>query len=110
MSFDLDIETYDVDGNKIVHEVVCGHSYNLAPMWRLALPFLNSTSDLHGFTCKELQPNLTAGLVSIHENYAAYEALNPANGWGDVEGFVEIYTRFTRMAFKYPSGKVVWNG
>lgn len=110
MSFDLDIATTDIDGNRVVHEVVCGHTYNLAPMWYKALPFLTSTKDLDGMLCRDLHLLLTAGLVDIWENHAEYKALNPENGWGDFEGFVEIFARFTRMTLQYPSGKVEWSG
>jgi hypothetical protein len=109
MSFDLDIETQDVDGNTVVHEVVCGHTYNLVPMWRMALRF-ESSSDLNGRICRELVPSLDQGLLHILNNEQDYLALNPENGWGDFEGFFEIFVRFARMCHRYPSGIVRWNG
>lgn len=110
MSFSLDIVTHDVDNNSVTHEVVCDQTYNLAPMWLKALPFLLCTADLGGRNCRDLLPNLRAGLLHIIENEDDYRKLNPANGWGDFDGFFEIYLRFVRMAHQYPSGKVVWDG
>ena len=110
MSFDLDIETKDVDGNIVVHEVVCGHTYNLSPMWHKALPFLYGTRSLEGLNCRELLPRLEAGLYLIMTDFEGFRELNPPTGWGDFEGFLEIYTRFTVMCGKYPSGTVRWSG
>lgn len=110
MSFDLDIVTLDVDGNSVVHEVVCGHTYNLTPMWYKALPFLSSTRDLHGRTCASLYPDLTYGLHHIIDHTEEYRALNPDNGWGDFPGFFEIFVRFREMCGLYPSGSVEWSG
>jgi hypothetical protein len=110
MSFGLDIVTHDVDGNEHWIEVVDGHTYNLSPMWRKALPFLESTSDLDGRTCAGLLNDLDAGLLDATKNSDAYRALNPDNGWGDYEGFYEIFTKFVRLCNQYPSGVVRWNG
>lgn len=110
LSFDLDIVTKDVDGNEIVHEVVSGHTYNLSPMWHLALPFLEGTRSLHARNCGALVPLLEEGLVDIAIREDAYRALNPENGWGDFEGFRGIYTRLTEMCRKYPSGWISWAG
>lgn len=110
MSFDLDIITTDVDGNTIVHEVVCGHTYNLAPMWRKALPALNTTRDLDGRRCSDLLPELTAGLHDMIAKTQEYRELEPSNNWGDYPGFFEIFVRFREMCALYPSGVVEWSG
>lgn len=110
MSFGLDILTTDVDGNEHWIDVVDGHTYNLTPMWCKALPFIYSTMDLDGRSCSSLIPELDAGLLDATKNAAAYEALNPANGWGDYEGFYRIFAKFVRLCNQYPSGVVRWNG
>lgn len=109
MSFGLDIEK--LDGEWI--EVVDGHTYNLAPMWRKALPHViqgGSTSALSGWTCSTLQPHLDKGLLDVVKNRDQYEELNPESGWGDYEGFFEIYSRFVHLCSKHPTGITHWNG
>lgn len=110
MSFGLDIVTRDIDGNEHWIEVVDGHTYNLAPMWRKALPFINSTRDLDGRKCGDILPELDSGLLDAVRNSAEYRELNPSNGWGDYEGFWEIFTKFVSLCHKYPSGVIRWNG
>lgn len=113
MSFGLDIITHDADGNELVVEVVDGHTYNLAPMWRKALPDVlgdGSTSKLDGWNCGNLLSHLRAGVVDAVEHDDEYRALDPENGWGDFNGFVEIFSRFWRLCAKHPSGTVRWNG
>jgi len=110
MSFGLDIVTEDVDGNEHWVEVVCGHTYNLSPMWRKALPFIESTRDLDGKKCADILTALDVGLLDATKNANAYRALNPDNGWGDYEGFYQIFTKFVSLCNQYPSGVVRWNG
>ena len=110
MSFGLDIVTKDIDGNEHWIEVVDGHTYNLAPMWCKALPFLDSSSDLDRRRCEDILDALDAGLLDATKNASAYRELNPANGWGDYEGFYRIFVRFVQLCNQHPSGIVRWNG
>lgn len=113
MSFGLDIVTLDQDGNEHWIEVVDGHTYNLSPMWSKALPGLigdGSTSALEGLRCLDILAALETGLLDTYRNADEYIKLNPANDWGDFDGFCEVYSKFVRLAHKYPSGIVRWNG
>jgi hypothetical protein len=111
MSFGLDIVTIDRDGNEHWVEVVCGHTYNLTPMWAEALPTLmESSRDLDGRKCADLLEALDAGLLDAVKNASKYRKLNPSNGWGDYEGFLEIFIKFVGLCNQYPSGIVRWNG
>jgi len=109
MSFGLDVRVDHPDGYSSMFEVVDGHTYNLAPMWCKALG-INSTSDLGGMKCADLSEGLKTALVDIARNRREYEALNPANGWGDYDGFREIFTRFAFTVWEHPTGVVEWNG
>ena len=113
MSFGLDIviDAHTEDEEWV--EVVDGHTYNLAPMWKKALPRLlasGSTSDLNGKPCEDVLPHLLEGLQDAVLNEPDYRALEPSNGWGDYEGFLLIYRRFTRLCHENPRGVIVWNG
>ena len=113
MSFGLDIVTLDQDGNEHWIEVVDGHTYNLSPMWRKALPRLlaeGSTSALEGLRCRDILQDLEAGLLDAVRKADEYIELNPVNGWGDYDGFFEVFAKFVRLAWTYPSGIVRWNG
>jgi hypothetical protein len=109
MSWGVDIEIDHADGYKTLIEVVDGHTYNLTPMWRKAGIF-EVSRDIDGRNAGQLAPILTAGLIDALRNRKAYEELNPSNGWGDYEGFIEILTLFTRLAWEHPTGTLKWNG
>ena len=109
MSFGLDIETPSSEWI----EVVDGHTYNLSPMWRKALPHVlgdGSTKELHGWACGALQPHLDKGLLDAVKNRREYESLSPENGWGDYAGFLSIYILFVQLCAEHPTGVVHWNG
>jgi hypothetical protein len=109
MSWGVDIQIDHADGYTTVIEVVDGHTYNLTPMWRKAGVF-DTSRDLDGRSAGMLAPVLSAALIDAVRNRSAYEELNPANGWGDYDGFLEILTRFTQLAWEHPTGKLRWNG
>lgn len=98
---------YDCGHGEVVH-VVDGHTYNLSPMWRKA--GIDPSRDMDGLNAGRLAPILTAGLIDALRHRAEYEALSPANGWGDYEGFVEILTRFCQLAWEHPTGTIRWSG
>ena len=111
MSWGVDIEVDHEDGYTTIIEVVSGHTYNLTPMWRKAgLADERGTRALDGRSAATIAPMALAGLVDAWINEAAYRELDPANGWGDYEGFTEILTRLTRLCHKHPRGTLRWNG
>lgn len=113
MSWGVDITVDHQDGYTTTVEVVSGHTYNLTPMWRKALPSLlinGTTRDLHGLKCSDIAAALSLGLLDAERNRATYEDLNPPNGWGDYEGFAEILGRLAHLAHQHPRGVLRWNG
>lgn len=109
MSWGVDLEIDHGDGYTTSVEVVDGHTYNLTPMWRLA-GTCQTTSDFDGQSAGRLAPILTAGLVDALRFPERYKALDPDNGWGDYNGFLEILTRFTTLCWQHPTATVRWNG
>lgn len=63
------------------------YTYNCGLMFRTALGG-NGINDLDGKLAGEMIPRLRAAVDHmVHtENRAAYEAMNPSNGWGSHEG------------------------
>lgn len=110
MSWGVDIAITHDDGYVTVIEVVDGHTYNLTPMWRKAKIVHQGTRELDGQNAGTLAPRLLKGLVDAWVDAAAYRELDPPNGWGDYDGFVEILTRFTRLCYQHPKGVLRWNG
>lgn len=110
MSWGVDIEVRHPDGYVSTFEVVDGHTYNLTPMWRLAGIVSDGTRELDGRRCVDMEPVLSAGLADAWRRPSAYRELDPPNGWGDYDGFLEILTRLTRMCHEHPTGVLRWNG
>jgi hypothetical protein len=109
MSFGLDIYVDHPDGYTSGFEVVSGHTYNLAPMWKRAL-HIDTTRDLDGKACAEVKPLILPAIADILEHEDDYRKMEPDNGWGDFDGFWEIFTRFARMVYQHPTGRIEWNG
>ncbi len=112
MSWGVDIVVDHADGYSTTVEVVDGHTYNLTPMWRKAgLATDNEgTRALDGKTTAHIAPLALQGLIDAWRNEAEYRELDPPNGWGDYDGFLEILTRLTRLCHQHPTGVLRWNG
>lgn len=109
MSWGVDIEIDHADGYTTSVEVVDGHTYNLTAMWAKAGVF-DRSSDLQGRNAGQLAPILSAAVIHAIRHRVEYEALAPANGWGDYEGFLEILIRFCELTWAHPTGTLRWNG
>jgi hypothetical protein len=106
MSWGIDLN----DSEEGLVEIVDGHTYNLTPMWREAGVFEESSSDLDGMLAADLGVRAAQGLLRAVTQPARFRALNPANGWGDFDGFVQILTRTAIMCAEHPTAIVEWNG
>lgn len=110
MSWSAWIDVDHADGYSSNFEVVSSHTGNLSPMWRRAGVFTDGSRELQGKTTAELAPILLAGLVDAWTHEHDYRALEPDNGWGDFDGFVEILTKFARLCHQHPTGTISWSG
>lgn len=110
MSWGVDIEVDHGDGYATVIEVVDGHTYNLTPMWRRAGVVSEGSRDLDGRNAGEMRGVLAQAVADARANEAAYRELDPPNGWGDYDGFLEILMRLERLCREHPTGTLRWNG
>lgn len=110
MSWNLYIETTDVDGNPLYVEVIESMTTNLTSMWAKALPFLEVSRDFDGKICRDIAGDLKIGLIDILDNKDTYLALEPDNGWGNFEIFFAAYVELARKCLAHPSGKMSWSG
>lgn len=110
MSWGVDIAIDHGDGYTTIVEVVDGHTYNLTPMWRKAGVIEQRTDELDGRLAREVATIATVGLVDAWKDPDGYRELDPPNGWGDYDDFVEILTRLARLCHQHPTGTLRWNG
>ena len=90
MSWSLYLDTPDGE----MRTPIDGHTYNLSAMWRLAGVFENHPiDDLHGERAATIGDRAARGLLRAVTKPSEFKALNPSNGWGDYEGFVQVLTR-----------------
>lgn len=106
MSWGLDIERPDGE----IIEIFDGHTYNLTPMWKLAGVFYGGSPDLQGLRADVLADLAARGLMRAVSKPEDFQALTPANGWGDYAGFVEMLTRTAILCAQNREGMIRWNG
>lgn len=106
MSWGIDVE---LPSGQMV-EIVDGHTYNLTGMWKLAGVIEDGSSDLEGVRADVLADRAARGLMRAVSRPADFKALNPVNGWGDYEGFIEILTRTAIVCAENREGTIRWNG
>jgi hypothetical protein len=110
MSYHVWIER-DLDGHP--HRVAeCGnYTSNVGSMWIRALGLgitLGETIERYP-TTDELAPHLRQAIAAMINDPAAYEELNPSNGWGDYSGALAYLQRIEQACRLHPGARVmVW--
>lgn len=89
---------------------VDGCTYNLTPMFALSGVIDGTTRELDGLYGREIAGKAEAAVVRAVRYPQAFQALNPDNGWGDYDGFLEVLLRLWRSAVQHPSDKATWSG
>ena len=61
----------------------------------------------HGYkTAGQIIEPLRAGLEKLKQDPDKFKALNPANGWGDYDGFVAFVENYLAACVKYPDAVI----
>jgi hypothetical protein len=108
MSYDIWLETDTGNGSKV--EVWDGnYTSNVSPMWRKALTgtsfeFLGA---MHGRRASECSPALRRAVKAMLDDPAPYEAMNPANKWGDATGAREFLESLATACEQHPATRVM---
>jgi hypothetical protein len=84
------------------------YTNNVVPMRKLAGVY-EALYRSDGKRAEEILPQLETGFRAWKQAPEAYEALAPANGWGNAAGALEFLTSFINACRRYPSAVVrVW--
>ena len=82
------------------------YTYNVSRMWYEVFPKANKMVDIDGLTCEASLPVLQHFRDTLKADPERFKALNPPNGWGCYESFVEAIEKLIGAAKKYPN--CVW--
>ncbi|MGH3795966.1 MAG: hypothetical protein ACRDSP_13875 [Pseudonocardiaceae bacterium] len=77
---------------------------NVAPMWREAGADL---AEFDGRAAAEVLPVLRTAIAAMEDDPAVYEAMNPANGWGDYDSCLEFLRELVKDFTAHPKATVV---
>lgn len=103
MSFSIDIEIKDVDGNTHVLPVVEDMYGSYKPMWEKALGE-GAPSTLDGAEARTLTERLDAATRDIILNEQDYRAIEETRGLTSFRAFRDALFALIRVCTKYPSG------
>ena len=87
MSYDVSLIQGDLEKD------LGGYTYNTSPMFFKGAQ--KSLNDLNGMKAKDAYPILLKGFEYMRDHPAEMEALNPDNGWGNYEGFLQFIGSIT---------------
>lgn len=104
MSYDFELMSTFEDGERYtIAGTEMNMTSNLARMWDTA------GCPLYAFDCA---PARALGVVAgqaiqrIHDDRATYEAMNPENGWGNVDSALRFLTHIKDQCAKWPDAIV----
>jgi len=93
---------YDADSDE--ERLETNYTYNVAPMFREAfgLSVDMGIRGLNGMTGVKSEPLLSAALEAMRADPEKYEAMNPANGWGDYHGAMKLLGKLAYWCRLHP--------
>lgn len=105
MSYDISLEA-NLGGAEParVGDLDWNYTYNIQPMTERA--GLKSLHDLNGKKAKDAAAILEFVLNNMDEDAEGYRALNPANGWGDYDGFTAALRELLAAFYAAPEATV----
>ena len=98
MSYDISLSIDTGIGNMSQVED-WNYTSNVAPMWREAGVDLR---ELNGKAATLCAPLLSIAILEMERNPDKYQAMNPANGWGDSDGCLSLLTMIRDACLLHP--------
>lgn len=101
MSYDISLE---INTGKEMRKVVGvgNYTYNCAGMFVEASETGESLSELHGMKCTEAEPIIAKAVENMQKDPQKYKAMEPDNGWGSYNGFLEYVETLLRECRQNP--------
>lgn len=84
--------------------ILDGPTYNLAPMFKKAIP--GGLKALDGMLAEDAAPILLTGINDMLTFPGQFEMLNPENGWGTYQGALYFLQQFQIACRQNPKHKV----
>lgn len=94
----------DTGAGEVVDVLDLSCTSNVSPMWRDALG--QPLYEFDGAPATEAAGPLTAGIERMEADPDRYRAMNPANGWGDAQGALEVLRQLRDGCVAHPKTTV----
>lgn len=108
MSVDLymNFETCKACGHQ-PESININYTYNVSPMWYKIYPDDKGMIYIDGMTGREAYEKLNHARDRLINNKDEFKKLEPANGWGTYEGFIDLLSKAIYFSTEYPD--LVWS-
>lgn len=83
-----------------------GYTYNVSSMWYKIYLYSKCMVDIDGMSGSQASTMLEDAKDKMIDRKDELEKLNPENGWGSYDGFLEFINRVLDASKKYPSA--IW--
>jgi hypothetical protein len=83
------------------------YTYNVSKMWHYIYPDDDYMLHIEGLKGKETIKLLQDSYRKLKNNEHELVKMNPKNGWGSYEGFLEFISKLIQASIKYPDD--VWS-
>ncbi len=107
MSYDVSLEI-DTGGPEDTWPDVVeigNYTSNVSPMWTSALGGTR-LREFHHVSCAEAAGPLAEAVKRMEADPAAYQGMNPSNGWGDYEGALDYLRRIAEACAAHPKCRI----
>ena len=108
MSLDLYLRETPCETCGHQHEALnFNYTYNVSPMWYKIYPDAKNMVDIDGMTGEEAYKKLSYARKVLESQPKEFMALNPSNGWGSYDGFLDFINELIKACMDNP--KLVWD-
>lgn len=104
MSYDIYLEM-DAGGPEPMYVEVGNMTSNVSPIWTKAL-YGKHLRDFHGCIARECVGELDFALEHMKMYPGRFDGMEPANGWGSIEGARDYLQRLRDMCLRYPLASI----